>query len=268
VTHSRPHLRSAEAARRLGVSGKALRLYEAHGLVRAERTAAGWRVYGPAQIARLHQIVALKSFGFPLSRIADLLSGALPDLGAFLALHERVLREERRRIDRALRLLSAARAKLADHGALSSDDLMDLSKETAMTEKPTGALAAAYHAIAAKHFSPDDHATLAANGYAGMAAPDDAWEALNRDAARLMKIGDPGTLEAMDLARRGMGKVFEATGGDPALTRKMKTVARETLEEPSFAAASGSSVAMMEFVAQAYGAAIAAGITPRPEEPG
>lgn len=65
-----PYLRSAEAARRLGVSGKALRIYEAQGLVRAERTAAGWRVYGSEQIARLHQVIALKGFGFPLSRIA------------------------------------------------------------------------------------------------------------------------------------------------------------------------------------------------------
>ncbi|WP_327196759.1 MerR family DNA-binding transcriptional regulator [Sphingomonas sp. Leaf62] len=39
-----PYLRSAETARRLGVSGKALRVYEADGLIRAARTAAGWRI--------------------------------------------------------------------------------------------------------------------------------------------------------------------------------------------------------------------------------
>jgi hypothetical protein len=62
--------------------------------------------------------------------------------------------------------------------------------------------------------------------------------------------------------------VFAATGGDPALTRKMKTVARETLGEPAFAAASSSSIAMMDFIAQAYGAAVAAGLMPRPAAPG
>ena len=91
------------------MSGKALRLYEAQGLLRAERTPAGWRVYGPDQIARLHQVIALKSFGFPLSRIAELLSGGLPDLASFLELHEQVLHQEAKRVDRALRLLSAAR---------------------------------------------------------------------------------------------------------------------------------------------------------------
>lgn len=60
VANIGPYRRSAEVARRLGVSGKALRLYEARGLVRAGRTAAGWRVYGPEQIARRHPILALK----------------------------------------------------------------------------------------------------------------------------------------------------------------------------------------------------------------
>jgi DNA-binding transcriptional MerR regulator len=259
-----PSLRSAQAARRLGVSGKALRLYEAHGLVRAERTAAGWRVYGPEQIARLHQVVALKRFGFPLGRIAELLAGGLPDLAAFLDLHEQLLREEAKRLDQALKLLSAARRKLVEQGGLSSDDLMALTKETAMTDKRTDNVAAAYEAIAAKHFTPDDQAALAANGYRGMAAPDADWPALNAEAARLMEIGDPRSPEAIDLARRWMAKVFEATGGDPALTRKLKTVARETLEQPDFAAAASSSTAMMDFVSEAYGAAIAAGVMPRP----
>ncbi|WP_084253585.1 MerR family transcriptional regulator [Sphingomonas pituitosa] len=46
LAKTEPYLRTAEVARRFGVSGKALRLYEAHGLVRAERTAAGWRAGG------------------------------------------------------------------------------------------------------------------------------------------------------------------------------------------------------------------------------
>lgn len=265
LTNSGPYLHSAEAARRFGVSGKALRLYEAHGLLRAERTPAGWRVYGPDQIARLHQIVALKSFGFPLGRIAELLTGGLPDLATFLKLHEQVLHQEAKRVDQALRLLSAAREKLAKHGALSSDDLMNLTKETAMTDKHNDDLAAAYQSVAAKHFSPADQATLKANGYRGMDKADADWEALYGEATPLMESGDPSSPEAMDLARRWMGKVFEATGGDPALTRKMRSVARETHKQPAFAAASGSSNDVMDFVGQAYGAAIAAGIMSNPD---
>jgi hypothetical protein len=77
----------------------------------------------------LHQVIALKNFGFPLSRIAIFLSGNLPDLASLLESHEQVLHQEAKRVDRALGLLSAARAKLAEHGGLSTDDFMNLTKE-------------------------------------------------------------------------------------------------------------------------------------------
>ncbi|MGC1303958.1 MAG: MerR family transcriptional regulator, partial [Caulobacteraceae bacterium] len=51
-------LNPSEAARRIGVSVKALRLYEARGLVRPVRTAAGWRAYGPDEMARAAEIAA------------------------------------------------------------------------------------------------------------------------------------------------------------------------------------------------------------------
>ncbi len=44
-----------------------------------------------------------------------------------------MLRQEAKRVDEALRLLSAARVKLSKGGDLSSDDLINLAKETAMT---------------------------------------------------------------------------------------------------------------------------------------
>ncbi len=53
-------LNPSEAAKRLGVSTKALRLYEQRGLVAPVRTAAGWRVYGPAEMVRAAEIVALR----------------------------------------------------------------------------------------------------------------------------------------------------------------------------------------------------------------
>ena len=263
-----PYLTCAAVARRLGVTAKALRVYEAHGLLRAERTAAGWRVYGPEQIALLHQVIALKSFGFPLSRIAELLSGGMTDLASFLEWHDQVLCQEAERINRARLLLDAARLKLASGDGLSLDDLMTLSKETTMTDNRTEDLAAAYAAVANKHFSAADQAILAANGYRGMDKPDAEWDYLIKEAADLMAIGNPASPDAMDLARRVMMKVFEATGGDPALTLKMKTVACEVNEQPAFAAASNTSNAMMDFVAKAYGAAIAAGIMPKPDNAG
>ena len=54
-------LNPSEAARRLGISTKALRLYEQRGLLTPVRSAAGWRAYGAdeggghvARIAAVH----------------------------------------------------------------------------------------------------------------------------------------------------------------------------------------------------------------------
>ena len=148
------------------------------------------------------------------------------------------------------------------------DELVNLTKEIAMADKQNDDLTFIYEAIAIKHFSPVDQETLAANGYGGMDKPDAHWGMLHEEAARLMETSDPRSPEAMDLARRWMGKVFEATGGDPLLTKKMKTVARVTHDQLAFAAASSSSNEMMDFVSSAYGAAIAAGIMPKPDGPG
>src|SRR5215468_6550262 len=61
-----------ETARRLGVTIKALRVYEREGLVIPHRAESGWRLYGPAQIARLHQIVVLRDLGLSLKSIRKL----------------------------------------------------------------------------------------------------------------------------------------------------------------------------------------------------
>lgn len=259
-----PYLGLTETCRRLGVSRKALRLYEAQGLIRPERTGADWRVYGPEQIARLHQILALKRFGFPLAQIAEILDGKLADISDFLEFQQVVVEKELAQLARAAALLTAARRKLARQGHLSTDDLIFLTKEAVMTEKQTETVGEIYQAIASKHLSEADWATLKDNGYAGIGQPDADWPRLHAEAARLMEANDPASIEAMDLARRWMSKVFEATGGDPALTRKVRDVARESHDHPVFQAASSSSNAQMDFIQKAYAAAIEAGLMPRP----
>ncbi len=52
-----------------GVTVKALRHYDRLGLLRPVRNEAGYRLYQLADLARLQQIVALKSLGLPLKQI-------------------------------------------------------------------------------------------------------------------------------------------------------------------------------------------------------
>jgi DNA-binding transcriptional MerR regulator len=130
-------------ARRLGVSPKALRVYEREGLVAAARTSAGWRVYGPEQAARLHQVIALRSLGIPLKRIKTLLVDGDLGLADVLALQRESLTGQRSKLEAAMSLVERALQRLEAGQTLSLDDLTHLTQETVMqTSSPMMALRA------------------------------------------------------------------------------------------------------------------------------
>lgn len=58
-----------ELAERGGTSTRTLRYYEAHGLLRAQRSANGYRVYDEAELRVVHEIRALLAVGFGLEDI-------------------------------------------------------------------------------------------------------------------------------------------------------------------------------------------------------
>jgi DNA-binding transcriptional MerR regulator len=130
----------AETARRLKVSTKALRLYETLGLVKPVRTSTGWRTYGPEQMVRLHQVLALKFLGLPLKRVGELLGDQLADLDAVLLLQEAAFRARMADDGRRLELVVAVRRRLAGGETLSVDDLIHLTRETVMTDPIEGLL--------------------------------------------------------------------------------------------------------------------------------
>src|SRR5689334_22314916 len=132
------HLSPAEAARRLGITVKALKVYERHGLVAPLRTGAGWRVYGPTQLLRLHEVLALKVLGLPLARIAALLAGRESDLDRTLALQAQTLRERRAGIDKALARIAHVRAGLTAGAQPSTADIVALARDTGLTSAHWG----------------------------------------------------------------------------------------------------------------------------------
>lgn len=119
-------LNPAEAARRLGVSAKALRLYEQRGLVEPVRTAAGWRVYGPSEMARGAEIVALRALGLSLTQIGRVLAGDARELGPALGAHQAALEDRARQLAATLEKVRALRADLASGQAPAPDDLAAL----------------------------------------------------------------------------------------------------------------------------------------------
>ena len=106
-------LNASDAATQLGVSIKALRLYEQQGLVAPRRTAAGYRVYGPEDMVRAGEIVALRALGLSLAQVARVLDGDPQSLEAALAVHEKALDDQIQEIVHKLDKVRGLRADLA-----------------------------------------------------------------------------------------------------------------------------------------------------------
>lgn len=62
-------LGAAECARRMGITVRALRVYERYGLIAPKRSARGWRIYDSSDLNRLNAILALKRLGMTLTQI-------------------------------------------------------------------------------------------------------------------------------------------------------------------------------------------------------
>lgn len=107
-------LNASEAARRLGVSAKALRLYEERGLVRPLRSEAGWRTFGPVQMERAAEVAALRALGLSLAQVAAVLNGDAATLDAALAAHQGALDGRMKDIAGAMERVRALRARLAE----------------------------------------------------------------------------------------------------------------------------------------------------------
>jgi DNA-binding transcriptional MerR regulator len=122
-----------QLAERTGTTARALRYYEAHGLVRPGRSTNGYRVYDDAELRVVHEIRALLAVGFGLDDIrpfvACLRAGnssgdVCPDSVA-------VLRRKIAEVDACLDRMTAVRRQLHDQLALALS-----SRETPCPTRP------------------------------------------------------------------------------------------------------------------------------------
>jgi DNA-binding transcriptional MerR regulator len=127
-------LTPSEAAKQLGVSPKALRLYEERGLLRPARSLAGWRAYGPDQLARATEIVELRALGLSLAEIGRVLGGDTEVLGSALAAHEVALEARVRQLQDAVQRVRQLRGEL-DRG---SSSIASVISSVRRSERPTG----------------------------------------------------------------------------------------------------------------------------------
>jgi DNA-binding transcriptional MerR regulator len=134
-------LTAAECAGRTGLTVRTLRLYEQYGLLSPVRTRKNWRLYGERELARLNEVLALKQLGMSLASIAALLGGRATDLGGLLELQRDALARLKDRADRGLGIVSTLQSKLQAGGSVSLGDLLELAKETNMSDLSSESIA-------------------------------------------------------------------------------------------------------------------------------
>ncbi len=122
MSSSAQFLSPSQAAESLGISVKALRLYEERGLIYPPRSEAGWRTYGPDERARVARIVALRELGLNLAQVKRVLDGDAHTLGSALEAHQAALEGQVRRIVADVEKVRRLRADLAG-GHASPEEL-------------------------------------------------------------------------------------------------------------------------------------------------
>jgi DNA-binding transcriptional MerR regulator len=121
-----PSLSIGDVSRRTRLTERALRLYEAEGLVAPARTESGRRVYSLADLRRLQQVQILRRAGYALAEIRDLLKKSDFDADEVISLHLGALKDERAELDRSIALLEGARERLRDGTAPDAEALCEL----------------------------------------------------------------------------------------------------------------------------------------------
>jgi DNA-binding transcriptional MerR regulator len=101
-----------EVVRRTGLTSRALRFYEARGLVAPVRTHSGRRLYGAEALERINQIVALKRAGLTLAQIQRLTARRPLDLARLIDAQLEALTTRQSEIAEAKQLLLSVKSRI------------------------------------------------------------------------------------------------------------------------------------------------------------
>ena len=227
-------LKVGELAAAAGLTVRTLHHYDSIGLLRPQaRSDAGYRLYDRDDVARLHQIQALRSFGMGLSDIGLYLDSPA---GSPLAVVERQLAALERQMLEAARMREAL---LRLHGQLAGGARPDLSSWLHTLQEMS---------VYEKYFSKEELQQLP------MYRDDDVkarWRTLVDEAAALAQArAAPDSPPARALARRWLD-AFEQDSGNRAFAARINAMAAQ--EAQAMHAEFGMSPELMGFVMAAIG---------------
>ena len=144
-----------EVVRRTGLTSRALRFYEARGLITPLRTGSGRRWFGPDELERIHRIVALKKAGLSLGDIKRLFDLKPIDLAALLGAQRSRLAEQAGEIADAIKLIDSALSRIGRGEPLDAATLCSLihNGENLVTDQTQ-----AWKDVVAQYYTSDEQA--------------------------------------------------------------------------------------------------------------
>jgi len=143
----------AEVVRRTGLTSRALRFYEARGLVAPLRTYEGRRLYGAAALERIAQIVALKRAGLTLAQIQSLTARRALDLAALIDAQLEALASRQAEIEEAKALLLLVKSRIDRGEPVDAATFCSLIRQgDAVMEDEN------WKKVVNKHYSPEEQA--------------------------------------------------------------------------------------------------------------
>ena len=101
-----------DVAKRTGLTSRALRFYEARGLLKPLRAHSGRRLYGRGELERIQQILALKRAGLSLAQIGKITADRSLDLSAIVDAQLKVIDERKAELEDARALLLSVKSRI------------------------------------------------------------------------------------------------------------------------------------------------------------
>jgi DNA-binding transcriptional MerR regulator len=227
-------LKIGQLARQTGLTVRTLHHYDAIGLLRPSgRADNGYRLYDRTDIARLHQIQALRRLDLGLEAIGALLATPDADIATVVA-----------------RQVEQLNAQIAN-ATLLRDRLLRLQDDFAAQAEPDlqeWLTTLELMAIFDKHLTPEETARWHTHNRKSRAEID-AWKALVTDTRALMQADvPPDAAPALACVRRWLELTDPHLKRSPRLMLKMDVLYRQ---DPALQAAVGTDAALIDYVSRA-----------------
>ena len=228
-------LKVGELAKRCGLTVRTLHHYDAIGLLTpSARSDGGYRLYNRKDIARLHQIQALRRFGLSLA-----------DIGAVLANPESLLASI---VDQQIQMLDQ---QIAQSTTLR-DRLSRLQSQLRSGEEPELAdwlTTLEMMTMYDKYFSREEQKRFPLLNTADNSTSAE-WETLVKSVREAMQMKlPPQSLGARTLAKRWMSMLVRDTHGDPRLLAKLNVM---HFNEPVMQTQSGITPEVVDYIRHAF----------------